>query len=137
MTNVSYFLARLSICAGITLSSALAQISLDVPDHPFQAVHLMNFKSADAEKTILAALVDYNEAIAKNCPKCIYHLMKGTDNSSGSHNYLWTSSWPGREVYIKVHQSPEYLAAEKRHPEIQSLVAKETYDRYVELTPTK
>jgi hypothetical protein len=124
---------RLAFCAGITLATALAQ---DVPSQPFQAVHLYNIKSAGAEKTILAALADYNQAIKKaGCAKCIYHLWKGTDQKSGERNYLWISSWPGREVYVKVHQSDEYLAVEKRHPELGPALGNEIYDRYVEIKP--
>jgi hypothetical protein len=94
----------------------------------------MNFKSSDAEKTMLAVIADYNAAIAKaGCKKCAYHLWKGTDPKTGARNYLWVSSWPGRDVYVKVHQSAAYQAVDKKHPEAQPLIEKEIYDRYVEV----
>ena len=83
---------------------------------------------------LLAALTDINAAIAKaGCAKCSYHLWKVYGTQSGGYNYLWTSSWPGRDVYIKVHQSGDYQAAIKRHQDIGEVMKTQTYNRYVEV----
>src|ERR1700693_5972693 len=99
---------RLMCCAAVVLASALAQNDDAPPDQPFQAVHLINVPSADAEKALLATLADINAAITKaGCAKCSYHLWKIYGTQSGGYNYLWTSSWPGGDVYTKVHQSSD------------------------------
>jgi hypothetical protein len=121
-------------CTAVALASALAQNNDTPPDQPFQTVHLINVPSADAEKALLAALTDINAAIAKaGCAKCSYHLWKVYGTQSGGYNYLWTSSWPGRDVYIKVHQSGDYQAAIKRHQDIGEVMKTQTYNRYVEV----
>jgi hypothetical protein len=130
-------LCRLALCVAVALGAAHAQ-NQDVPNEPFVAVHLINLKSADAEKPLLAALADYNSAITKaGCPQCAYHLMKGISEKDGVHNYLWISHWPGREVYVKVHTSADYKAVDQKHPEMEGLIVKEIYDRYVELKAGK
>jgi len=70
-----------------------------------------NVPSADAEKVLLATLTDINAAITKGCAKCSYHLWRVYGSQSGGYNYLWTCSWPGGDVYIKVHQSGDYQVA--------------------------
>jgi hypothetical protein len=129
---------RLVFCAWVTLVTAPGQNNDVPPDQPFQAVHLINLKSADAEKTILAALTDINQAIAKaGCPKCAYHLWKVSGTQAGNYNALWTSSWPGRDVYTKVHNSAGYQAAINRHPDLDPIMQAQIYNRYVEVTSGK
>ncbi|HZZ38301.1 MAG TPA: hypothetical protein VFE06_04155 [Acidobacteriaceae bacterium] len=128
-----YATLRLLFCAGLTLSAALAQ-NMDVPNEPFQAVHLMVLKSADAEAPIMTMMADFNRAIAKaGCPKCIYHLWKANTDTNGVRNYLWISSWPGRDVYVKIHTSAEYKAVDQKHPDADKLIEKEIYGRYLEM----
>jgi hypothetical protein len=130
-------LYRLVLCAAVTLGGVYAQ-NQDIPNEPFQAVHLFHLKTPDSEKPLLAALADYNKAIAKaGCPQCAYHLLKGISEKDGVHNYLWISHWPGRDVYIKVHTDDDYKAVEQKHPEIEGVFEKEIYDRYVELKAEK
>jgi hypothetical protein len=108
------------------------------PNQPFQAVHLINLRSADAEKAFMAALTDINAAIAKaGCAKCEYHLWKVIGTQAGDYNYLWASNWPGREVYLKVHNSAEYQAAISKHQEMEAVMNTQIYNRYVEVTPGK
>src|SRR5215469_12271860 len=128
-------LVRLTFCAAAALVSALAQNDDMPPDQPFQAVHLINLPSAEAEKSLLAALTDINTAIAKaGCTKCGYHLWKVYGTQAGPFNYLWTSSWPGRDVYMKVHQSADYQAAINRHPGMEDVMKSQIYNRYVEVS---
>ena len=71
------------------------------------------------------------------CAKCAYHLWKVSGTQAGGYNYLWTSSWPGRETYLKVHSSAEYQAAINKHQEIGPIMQTQTYNRYVEVTSGK
>jgi hypothetical protein len=138
MRKTASFTLRLVICATAVLGFAVAQNQDAPPDQPFQAVHLINVPSADAEKALLTALTDINAAMAKaGCAKCAYHLWKVYGTQAGGYNYLWASTWPGRDVYNKVHSSPEYQAAIGRHQAIEKIMDSQTYNRYVELTPGK
>ena len=135
MNRSASLIIRFAFYATAGLASAMAQSEDLPPDQPFQAVHLINVPSADAEKQLLAALTDINAAIAKaGCPKCGYHLWKVAGTQAGGYNYLWTSSWPGREVYIKVHTSADYQTAIGRHHDLESIMRSQTYNRYVEVT---
>ena len=130
---------RLAFCAAVGVASVMAQNDDVPPDQPFQAVHLINMPSADTAKVLLTAFTDINAAIAKaGCPKCTYHLWKVIGTQAGGFNYLWTSSWPGGEVYLKVHNSAEYQAAINKHQEkIGPIMETQTYNRYVEVTSGK
>ena len=131
-------LVRLTLCAAIGLVSAVAQNDDPPPNQPFQTVHLINLRSADTEKAFVAALTDINAAIAKaGCAKCEYHLWKVVGTQAGNYNYLWTSSWPGRDVYVKVHNSDVYQAAINKHHELEAVMNAQIYNRYVEVTPGK
>ena len=128
-------LVGLLFCATAALVSALAQNDDMPPDQPFQAVHLINLPSAEAEKSLLAALTDINTAIAKaGCANCGYHLWKVYGTQGGAFNYLWMSTWPGRDVYIKIHQSADYQAAINRHQDIDKVMNNQIYNRYVEVS---
>jgi hypothetical protein len=138
MQKKAPFSIRLVLCAAIGLVSAAAQNEDVPPDQPFQAVHLINLTSAGEERALLAAFADINAAIAKaGCPQCAYHLWKVYGTQAGGYNYLWSSSWPGRAVYLKVHMSAEYQAAIKKHQDMEKTMASQTYNRYVEVTPGK
>ena len=39
----------------------------------------------------------------------------------------------GGAVYDQVHANPAYLAAAKKHPEVERLMKNEVYNRYVEV----
>jgi hypothetical protein len=138
MKVTTRFLLRLTFCAAIGMISGVAQNQDPPPNQPFQAAHLINLRSADAEKAFLAAVTDINAAIAKaGCPKCAYHLWKVIGTQAGDYNYLWTSNWPGREVYLKVHNSAEYQAAINRHQDMEAVMNMQIYNRYVEVIPGK
>jgi len=131
MTKTALLLFAVVICAG-------AQNNDQPPAQPFQAVHLIKVTSPAGEKTLAAAMADMNAAIAKaGCPKCAYHLWKVTGTQAGDYNYLWTSNWPGRDVYVKVHSSAGYQAALKKHPEVDEISKTQIYNRYVEVKAAK
>ena len=130
--------ASLFICVTAGLLPAVAQNQDTPPNQPFQAVHLIKVPSPDAEKTLLAVLTDINKAIVKGgCPKCEYHLWKVFGTQAGDYNYLWMSSWPGRDVYVKVHNSADYQGAFNKHPELEKIMDTQVYNRYVEVVPGK
>ena len=138
MKKTAFLIIRLAFCSAVGLVCTVAQNRDVPPDQPFQAVHLINVHSADTERALLAALTDINAAIAKaGCAKCAYHLWKVSGTQAGGYNYLWTSSWPGREAYLKVHNSAEYQAAINKHPEMGPIMETQTYNRYVEVTSGK
>jgi hypothetical protein len=138
MKIIGPLLPRLTLCFAIGLISAAAQNQDTPPNQPFQAVHLINLHSADTEKAIMAALTDINAAIAKaGCAKCGYHLWKVVGTQAGNYNYLWISNWPGRDVYVKVHNSAEYQAAINKHHELDAVMDAQIYNRYVEVTAAK
>jgi hypothetical protein len=130
--------ATLFLCVTAGLLPAVAQNQDAPPTQPFQAVHLIKVASPDAEKSLLAALIDVNKAIAKGgCAKCEYHLWKVFGTQAGDYNYIWISSWPGRDVYVKVHSSADYQAAINKHPELEKIMDTQVYNRYVEVSPGK
>lgn len=134
MKNVTVLFRRLAWCVGLAAGCALAQGN--APVEPFQAVHLirLDMQKPDAEKTLMKAISEMNRAIAKaGCAKCVYQLWKVAGEQNGTFNFLQISSWPGRAVYDKVHNSPEYEAASKSWPELRSVVQEELYNRYVEV----
>ena len=138
MKKAALLLFRLAFCSTLGLVFGGAQNQDVPPDQPFQAVHLINLPSADSEKAFLAALTDINAAIKKaGCAKCAYHLWKVTGTQAGSYSHIWISNWPGRDVYVKVHNSAEYQAAINKHKELEPTMDKQVYNRYVEVTSGK
>jgi hypothetical protein len=122
---------RAVVYAGL---GALAGSPERPPEQPFQAVHMLILHQSSDEKKLLAAMADLNGAIAKGgCPPCAYHLWKAYGQVSGTFNYTWVSNWPGRVIYEKVHATPEYEAATKRHPDLDGLLNGQVYNRYVEV----
>lgn len=108
------------------------------PEGPFRAVHLVGLKSPAEVATLQAALEDMNRAIADaGYPNIRYRLYKVVGKQNGNYNYLWESSWPGGDVYNRVHKGEDWLAATKKHPEMDALMKDEVYNRYVEVMPAK
>jgi hypothetical protein len=119
----------------VLATGALAQEP--APKEAFKAVHLVTLTSADVA-TLLSALADINAAVTKaGHPEVRYRLYRVVGKQMGSHNYMWESSWPSGAVYDKVHQSPAWQAATKKHPEMERLMKNEVYNRYVEVTSAK
>jgi hypothetical protein len=139
MKRSATLLHRLTFCAVLAAGRLLAQTQDTPPQEAFQAIHLIRVDTTNhpgAEKTMLAAIAEMNMAIVKaGCKTCIYHLWKVVGNSAGNLNYMQISSWPGREVYEKVHNSAEYNEASKNWESLRSVLADEGYFRVVELKP--
>lgn len=107
------------------------------PKEAFKAVHLVTLTSADVA-TLLSALADINAAVAKaGHPEVRYRLYRVVGKQAGNHNYMWVSSWPSGAVYDKVHQSPVWQTATKKHPQMEQLMKNEVYNRYVEVASAK
>ena len=103
------------------------------PKGPFKAVHLVNLTEAQAGM-VQAAIADMNAVMAKAGYKDIrYRLYKVFGKQAGPYNYLWESVWPSGEIYVKVHQSPDWAAASKKNAAIDDLMKNELYNRFVEV----
>lgn len=129
---------NLVLCIGLAAGCVLAQG--EPPVGPFHTVHMIRIdgQQAGAERTMLTAIAAMNQAIVEaGCAECIYHLWKVSGEQQGTFNYLQISYWPGREVYDKVHNSPEYEAASKNWLLLRSAVMLELYNRFVEIKPDK
>jgi hypothetical protein len=120
---------------GVLASTSVAQ---NPPSSPaFKAVHLANLTDDEASK-LLAWITDMNEMIAKaGYPNVRYRLYKVAGKQNGSYGYMWESTWPSEDVYAKAHADPGWDAVDKKHKSIASMVKDQTYDRYVEVMPTK
>src|SRR5580658_7378345 len=115
-------LLRVAFCLAFGLAGAIAQDNLP-PNEPFQTVHLLTVTSPDGEKALLSAMADYNAAIVKaGCASCVYHLWKVNGTQAGNYNYLWISSWPGRDM------SADYNAAAKKHADLDSIMRTQVYN---------
>jgi len=127
------------IALSVVLSVALCAPALAQeapPAGPFKAVHLVGLDSAADVAKLQAALDDMNRAVAAaGFSNIRYRLYKVVGRQNGNYNYLWESSWPSGDVYTRVHKSEDWLAATKKHPEIDALMKDEIYNRYVEVMP--
>ncbi len=108
------------------------------PKEAFKAVHLMNLKSPADVTAVQVAIADMNKAVATaGYPNIRYRLYKVVGKQAGAFAYLWESSWPGGDVYDKVHNHPEWIASSQRHPELAAYMKDEVYNRYVEVAAGK
>jgi hypothetical protein len=135
MRQAKWFVLPVALCAALG-TAVLAQEA--PPKEAFKAVHLVTLTSEADVASLLGALDDMNAAVAKaGFPDIRYRLYKVTGKQAGSYNYLWESSWPGGAVYDKVHKNEAWVAATKKHPEMEALMKDEVYNRYVEVSPAK
>jgi hypothetical protein len=135
MKQLIFWIPRAVVLMGLA-SQAYSQVS--PPDQAFQTVHLTVSINPDAEKILMAAISDLNNAITKaGCPSCIYHLSKAYGEKPGPFPYMWIANWPDRATYEKIHASDAYNAAWNKHPELAPVRKGEIYTRYVEVTPGK
>jgi hypothetical protein len=133
---VAVLLTILAALAAPVLSGQAPQQA--PPDQPFKTVHLVTLPAGVTENAWMAGLTDVNQAIAKaGCQTCIYHVFKVYGEQAGNYAYIQEAAWPGRAVYEKIHTSPEYTAARKRHAELDKVMEKQVYNRYVEVQPLK
>jgi hypothetical protein len=108
------------------------------PREPFKTVHLVNVTSASDVAELQAMMEDLNGVVATaGYPETRYRLFKVAGKQAGAYNYLLESFWPGAEAYDRVHKSPEWLAAVKKHPDFDRITKDRVYNRYVEVLPTK
>jgi hypothetical protein len=128
-------LTRAAVALGMLVISTAAQEA--PPTQAFKAVHLTNLTPQQVA-ALQAWMTDMNAVIAKaGHPDVRYRLYKVTGKQAGKYEYMWESSWPGGEVYRKVHDSPEWTAVSGRHPGLGGLLQDEIYNRYVEVLPEK
>lgn len=127
-----------AIVLGIVVISAAAQQAPPAPPAPaFKAVHLSNLTPPQVA-ALQAWMADMNAVIAKAGHADIrYRLYKVTGTQAGKYEYMWESSWPGGDVYTKIHDSPDWKAVAERHPGLEALMQDEIYNRYVEVAAEK
>ena len=135
MRHVTSLILHLCLITAFA-APALAQDA--PPKEAFKAVHLVNLKSPADVAALQAAIADLNKAMANAGYRDIkYRLYKVTGKQAGAYGYLWESSWPGGDVYDKVHKNAEWIASSQKHPEIDALMKDEVYNRYVEVPTAK
>jgi len=134
--SISKSLVAVAMLFALPMPGPLAQ-EPPAATGPFKSVHLVKLTDAQVVK-LQAALADMNAATAKaGYRETRYRLYKVTGKQSGTFNYLWESSWASGEVYQKVHTDPDWLAAAKKHPELDALRKGEIYNHYVEVPLTE
>jgi len=110
----------------------------EAPKEPFKAVHLLNLKSAADVAALQAGIADMNKVVADAGYKDIrYRLYKVTGKQAGPYAYMWESSWPGGDVYDKIHKSAAWTASMTKHPQLEAIMKDELYNRYAEVTAAK
>lgn len=120
-------------------AAAAAATPNPVPDQEFRAVHLLNLTAAQ-ETDLLASFADLNKMFVKlGCTTCNYHLWKVAGRQAGANAYLWESSWPGKAVYEKLHNTPEWkaLSATPAGKRMEEITKNEVYNRFVEVKAAK
>jgi hypothetical protein len=120
-----------------TVAGATAAAQDTPPSGPFKAVHLTNLKTDAEVAQLQAAIADMNAVVAKaGYPNIKYRLFKVAGTRSGSHEYLWESSWPGADVYNKIHNSAAWRESTQKH-QMDNLLRDEIYNRYIEVPAAK
>lgn len=129
------FVFALCVLAGAV---SLAQELPPPPETTFKALHLFNLAPTDTEEKVLAVLADLNAVTAKaGHPEIRYRLWKVSGPQQGGHAYLFESTWPGRAVYEKIHDHPDFQAAVDKHPGAREMLKDEVYNRLVEVPPAQ
>lgn len=132
MRNFRSLLCVLALFTSLGSAARAQQPPDAVPVGPFKTVHLL-IVTPRQEATLLAAVNDINIVfLDQGCPTCFYHLFKAVVSKDGRYTYLMTSDWPSRDVYVKIHSSAAFDAANRRNPIMSDLAATEFYGRYVE-----
>jgi hypothetical protein len=135
MTQVRSLIPRLVL---ITFLGTTVLAQDPAPKEAFKTVHLVNLKSPPDVAALQAAIADMNKVVANAGYRDVrYRLYKVSGKQAGAYGYLWESSWPGGDVYNKVHSNPEWIANSKKHPELEGLMKDEVYNRYVEVPAAK
>jgi hypothetical protein len=103
-----------------------------VPSHPFRTVHLLDLTPAE-EVQYRAALRDLNRVfIQEGCSSCVYRLFRAEAPAGGPYHYMMVAEWPGRDTYVRLHDSPEYAEAARKNPIFDAVQDKQFYGRFVE-----
>ncbi len=120
------------LCAALGSVATAQQPQDSVPNQPFRTVHLLKLTPAQ-EAPYKAALQDFNRVFVKEgCVSCAYRLSKAEVSSGGPYNFMLVARWPGRAVYMKLHDSPAYAEAARKNPIFAELEKSEFYGRFVD-----
>lgn len=133
MKHLRFF--ALSVFLATTIVTVAAQEP--PPAGAFRAVHLVSLTPQQVA-ALQAWMADMNAVIAKAGHKEVrYRVYKVTGKQSGKYDFMWESVWPSGDVYLKIHNLPEWKSVADRHPGVNELTKDEIYNRYVEVTPAK
>jgi len=107
------------------------------PAGAFRAIHLVNLTPQQVA-TLQAWMTDINAVIEKAGHKDVrYRLYKVIGKQAGPYEYMWESAWPSGEVYRKVHENPGWKAVGDKHPDVNTLLKDEIYNRYIEVPASR
>jgi len=135
MSHATLVFVRLALVSAFAGTAAAQEAP---PKEPFKAVHLVNITSPADVAALQATIDDLNAVVTKaGLRETRYRLYKVAGKQAGTYNYLLESSWPGGEVYDRIHKSAEWMAAATKHPEFERITKGEVYNRYVEVQPTR
>ena len=124
-----------AVVIGTTSIGAVAQEP--PPAGPFRAVHLVSLTPPQVA-TLQAWMAEMNAFIEKAGHKEVrYRLFKVTGKQAGRYEFMWESSWPGADVYQKIHSQAEWKAIGSKYPGLSELLKDEIYNRYVEVSPVR
>ena len=124
---------RVLLCAAALISgtASAASAQQSIPAGPFQTVHMM-IVAPGQEAALVAAVRDINRVFqAEGCSACAYHLAKLAGGQSIKYNYIMTGDWPGRDGYMKIHTSADYIKSGQKNPVLGVLSQTELYGEYV------
>ena len=130
-------LCALACLAGFGSPVRAQQDPAAVPVGRFETIHLMTVAPAQVA-ALAAALNDFNRVFtAQGCSSCAYRLSRIYSAVDGRPDTLVRAAWPGRAIYVKIHDSQAFAAAERRNPVFSQLSETEIYGRFVEVTPLR
>ena len=121
------------IATAIVLGFASVAQNPPAPQGPFKTVHLVVLDAAQ-EASLTRTLGQINAALTKaGYPNLRYRLYKVTGNQQGPYTHLWEASWSGRAEYDKVHGLPVYQETSALLKQLEPIMQKEVYNRFVEI----
>jgi hypothetical protein len=131
MRHATLVVVRLALVGTFAVTAAAQK---PLPKEPFKAVHLVNITSPADVAALQATIDDLNAVVTKaGMGETRYRLYKVAGKRAGTYNYLLESSWPGGDVYDRIHKSAEWTGAAMKHPEFARITKDEVYNRYVEV----
>ena len=129
---------RFLLLGGCALLVAFAApSSAEAPAAPVvKTVHLFNLPNRESEAQMAAIMNEFNDTFASlGQPDVKYRLWRVNGRRQGEFSYMWESTWPDRATYDRIHRDGAYRRVAMKHARtLRSLVDREVYNRYAEVT---